>query len=207
MSAAGEVAAAACLEEVILFQKPVRWGRKLPWEKNAWDKTQFLWKQKKSKRGVGGWKRENREKEEEEDVLECFWRYVIMEGHMWNAVNLGLLCGSQCCLFINHMHGTTALIAAVRGSFHIQTTYQSICRAAMDLTCSYLCSEPYALRRNSSLRSTEAMLCCVKRQGLRFLLRSLRSRSLCLTSVHKHATKPSQTPLFKLSFITPPGCM
>lgn len=48
-------------------------------------------------------------------------------------------------LFINHMHGTTALVAAVHGSFQIQAAYQSICRAGTDLTCSYLCSEPYVL--------------------------------------------------------------
>lgn len=41
-------------EGVILFQNPFQRGRKPPWEKYAWDKTQFLWKQKMSDRGVGG---------------------------------------------------------------------------------------------------------------------------------------------------------
>lgn len=42
--------------------------------------------------------------------------------------NLGFPGGSQCYLFINHMHGTAAALIAA-ASFHIQTTYQSICRA------------------------------------------------------------------------------
>ncbi len=62
MQAAG-AAAAACLEGVILLQKPIQRGRKLPREENAWDETQFLWKQKKSKRGVGGWKKGDERKE------------------------------------------------------------------------------------------------------------------------------------------------
>lgn len=53
----------------------------------------------------------------------------------------GFPCGNQLYLFINHMHGTTALVDAVRGSFHIQTTYQSICRVDMAQTCSCLPSE------------------------------------------------------------------
>lgn len=49
-----------------------------------------------------GVERGMREKDEEEDVLECFWRYMIMKGGIWNAANLGISMGSQ--LFIHQSY-------------------------------------------------------------------------------------------------------
>lgn len=127
-----------------------------------------------------------------------YWN-VFGDGWSWKEVAYVKHCesgpppGSLCYLFINRMHGTTVLIAVVHSCFHIQTTYQSVCRVDLVLTCSCLCSEPYALYYKSSLYSTKLkFLLCIPIKKLMH---------------NKHTTKPSQTPLFKLSFTTPPGCM
>lgn len=70
-----------------------------------------------------------------------------------------------------------------------------------------LISEACFLPYNSSLSPKQAMLCCVKRQELKFPLCFPWSRSLGTTNTHKHTAKPSQTPAFKLSFNAAPGCM
>lgn len=123
------------------------------------------------------------------------WMFLEIDDHERGVyVNLGLPYGSQCYLFINYTYGTTALLAAVGDSIHIQITYQTICS---DLIWSYLptCSESYVLCYNLFLCSTEAMLCCVKRQGFKYLLRYLQASTLCTTSMHGHTLRPSPTKL------------
>lgn len=66
-----------------------------------------------------------------------------MKGGIRNTTDRSLPCGSQCYLFVNCMHATTTLTTAVRGSFHTQTTNQSMCRADIDLARICVCFETY----------------------------------------------------------------
>ena len=106
----------------------------------------------------------------------------------------GFPCGNQLYLFINHMHGTTALIDAIRGSFHIQTPTWVFAELIWPKPAPAYLLNSYVLHCNSSLCSTEAALCSVKRQGLKFLLRFLTIKEL-MHNIRAQTSQPKPAKL------------
>lgn len=127
-----------------------------------------------------------REDDKEETNRDVFWnRWWWKAWRLWNASNLGLPCGSQCYSFISWPHSSSLWLHSFPNNI---LNYLQSRRGAKPLSLPVLnhmfCTAVYR----------SAVLCCVKRQGLKSLHSCLLMWSLCTTSAHKHMTKPMFLP-------------